>query len=61
MATWHPNRWRDVGGSPDGYSRIAVIATVITLWSRWIVVVGAAHESHEFYGDVFVKPLFRYL
>lgn len=30
MATWHPNRWRAAGGSPDGYSRIAVIATVIT-------------------------------
>jgi hypothetical protein len=25
------------------------------------VVVGAAHESHEFYGDAFVKHLFRYL
>lgn len=26
MATWHPNRWRAAGRSPEGYSRIAVIA-----------------------------------
>ena len=48
MATWHPNRWRAAGRSPEGYSRIAVIAAFITLWSRRIAVVSAAHESHEF-------------
>lgn len=61
MATWHSNRWRAAGRSPEGYSQIAVIAAFSTLWSRWIAVVGAAYESHEFYGDAFVKHLFRYL
>ncbi|WP_147464828.1 hypothetical protein [Pseudomonas syringae group genomosp. 3] len=31
----------------------------ITLWCQKILVVGAAHESHELYGDAFVKRLFR--
>lgn len=61
MATWYPNRWRTAGRSPEGYSRIAVIAAFITLWSHRIAVVSAAHESHEFYGDAFVNQLFCYL